>query len=509
MKRTSTPPGSPGPNGMAVRHLYEDIAARIAGMIGNGTYQAGERVPSIRELSRQMRVSINTVTAAYAQLENLQLIEARPQSGYFVRSALAEPRPRAVRPASVALEAKPVSVGGEAARIIRTLSNPKLVPLAASAPNPALLPIDRLNRMLASQVRRHRVESISYAAAAGNMRLRKQIAKRLVASGCTLAPDDVLITSGCVEAVTLALQATCQPGQTVAMASPVYWTFLNSIQWLGLNLLEIPACPRDGISLDVLAYAMRRGAVNACVLISNFNNPLGSVIPDERKRQLAELSARHEVPLIEDDAYGDLSFAAERPPSVKAFDTAGWVIHCSSFSKTLAPGYRVGWMVPGRFRARIETLKRLVNIATASPTQLAIAEFLANGGYDRHLRSLRRVYARQMAQARAAIGRSFPAGTSVTRPEGGSVLWVEMPEGADALQLHEQALEKGIGVAPGHLFTTGEEFRNCIRLSASFWSAEIEAAVGTLGGMATELPATPPDKRKSRAPATPAKLLFN
>lgn len=467
--------------------LYEDIAARIAVMIDSGAYRGGDRLPSVRELSRQMRVSINTVMTAYAQLESRQLIEARRQSGHFVRSHAAELAPRLPPAKASGLEAKPVALGNRALSIIRSLSDPALIPLGASAPNPALLPIDRLNRMLAAQLRRHRIASVSYAPAAGDMRLRKEIAKRLIASGCMLAPDDILITSGCVEAVTLALQTVCRPGQTVAVASPVYWTFLNSIQWLGLKVAEIPACPRDGVSVEVLDYALRRKAIHACILISNFNNPLGSVIPDEGKRKLADLFAKHEVPLIEDDAYGDLAFSSVRPASIKAFDASGWVIQCASFSKTVAPGYRVGWMTPGRFRAEIEARKRVFNIATASPTQLAIAEFLANGGYDRHLRKLRGICARQMAALRDAVCCSFPAGARVTRPNGGTVLWVEMPERVDAYTLYERALERGIGIAPGPLFTTGGDYRNCIRLSGAFWSNEIAAAVQTAGKLAADM----------------------
>jgi DNA-binding transcriptional MocR family regulator len=473
--------------GAAQSRLYEDVAARISGMIESGTYQAGDRLPSVRELSRRMQVSINTVTSAYVRLENLQLIEARPQSGYFVRSRVLEPG--TVTAAARDIEAKPVVIGDRQMRIIRSLGSRSLVPLGTGAPNAALLPIGRLNRMLAAQVRRHSVESVSYAPPAGLMRLRQQIAKRLVAAGCTVAAEDVIVTSGCVEAVALALQTACEPGQTVAIASPVYYSFLNLIQWLGLNVLEIPACPREGLNLDVLAYALRRNPVHACIVIANFNNPLGSVMPDDAKRRLAEMAAKHRIALIENDVYGDLSFAAVRPPSIKAFDRDGWVIQCSSFSKTLAPGYRTGWMVPGRFQKKALMLKQLFNVATSSPAQLAIAEFLANGGYGRHLRGLCRTYAQQMANVRNAIGRYFPPGTRVTRPEGGTVLWVEMPEAVDACQLYEQALERGIGIAPGPLFTTGGDFAHCIRLSAVFWDSQVEEAIRVTGDLAARLAA--------------------
>jgi DNA-binding transcriptional MocR family regulator len=363
----------------------------------------------------------------------------------------------------------------------------------------ALLPAEKLNRMLAAATRRRAREAVSYAGARGMRRLRVQLARRSLDWGCRLGPDELVITSGCVEAVTLALQAICRPGDTVAVPSPCYYTFLNSIQWLNLKVLEIPATPRQGLSVEVLRYALRHNRIAACLVISNFDNPLGAVMPDEAKRELVELLGKSDIPLIEDDVYGDLGFGRTRPVSAKAFDERGLVLTCSSFSKTLAPGYRVGWIAPGRFQARVERLKSLFNLATASPTQLALAEFLDGGGYDRHLRAIRRTHAERVAQAREAVGRHFPPGTQVTRPEGGFVLWVEMPESIDGLRLHEQALAAGISVAPGALFSTGDRFRHCIRLNASFWSPEVERAVEKVGALACrQLPSTSATSRPVR-----------
>ena len=392
---------------------------------------------------------------------------------------------RRSRKATEDLAPNPVTLGDIPFQVMRNISNISLVPLGGGTPNPDLLPIDKLNRMLATESRRFRIQSVSYTEASGTKRLRTQIAKRSLDSGCPLSPEDIVITSGCIEAVTLALQATCRPGDTVAVASPVYYTFLHTIQWMGLKVLEIPSDPKEGMNLEVLGYAIRHNPIHACIIISNFNNPLGSLMPDEKKRELVALLAKHDIPLIEDDVYGDLAFGPARPTAAKAYDEKGLVLLCSSFSKTLAPGYRIGWIVPGRFQQKVERLKALFNIATASPTQLAIAEFLANGGYDHHLRTIRRVYARQMAQVRDAVGRHFPRGTRVTRPEGGFVLWVEMPEEVDTLRLYEEALQKGISIAPGAIFTTtGDKFSNCIRLNTAFWSERIEQALETLGGMA-------------------------
>lgn len=465
--------------------LYEEIAAKVGRLIERGTYRPGDRIPSIRELSRQFRVSINTVMEAYLRLEDACLVEARPQSGHYVRCRLPEPEPPVSRAiCEEDLAAKPVALGERALRIRSRLADPALVPLGQGTPNPDLLPAAKLNRILAAQTRRFPRESVAYAPVRGTMRLRTQIARRSLACGCSLSPDDIVVTSGCVEAVTLALQATCRPGDTVAVGSPVYYTFLNSIQWLGLKVLEIPSSPREGMNLDVLAYALRQNPVHACIAICTFNNPLGGSMPDEKKRDLVRLLAKHDIPLIEDDVYGELGFAASRPIAAKAYDRKGLVLMCSSFSKTLAPGYRVGWIAPGRFQPKIEGLKSLFNIATSSPAQLAIAEFLTNGGYDRHLRSLRQAYLRQVMQMRDAVARHFPPGTRVTRPDGGSVVWVEMPEAVDALTLHEQALSQSIGVAPGMLFTMGDQYRNCIRLNAAFWSDRAEKAVRILGELA-------------------------
>ncbi len=366
-----------------------------------------------------MRISVNTVMGAYAHLENTGVIEARPQSGYYVRSTLpAGEYSQAAREAKEIITPNQVTLGDVALQIMADMGNPSLLPLGPAIPNSDLLPVDKLNRILAAVSRRFRVQSISYASSQGIRRLRTQIARRSLASGCALAPDDIVITSGCVEAMSLALQAVCRPGDTVAIESPVYYTFLKFMQWMGLKVLEIPVSPGEGMNLDVLDYAIRHNPVNACITIANFNNPLGSLMPEGKKRKLVALLAEHDIPLIEDDVYGDLAFGPTRPVAVKAFDEKGLVLYCSSFSKTLVPGYRVGWIAPGRFRQKVEQIKSLFNIATASPTQLAVAEFLTNGGYDHHLRTLRRTYARQVGRMREAVMRHFPEGTRVSRPAG-------------------------------------------------------------------------------------------
>ncbi len=468
--------------------LYEQVAERIHYLVEQGTLRPGDRVPSIRSLSKQLQVSINTVKEAYCLLEDRRLLDARPQSGYYVRARVPElpDQPVAVR---AEVNISEVSLSRVYQEVMRDLHNPKLLQLGIAIPNPALLPIEKLNRMMAREMRRFGTQSVSYELPPGNLRLRKQIAQRLLLCGCTLSPDEIVITSGCVEAVVLSLRALCRPGDAVAVEAPVYFNFLQVIEDLGLRALEIPALPRGGISLEALEYALDQnpGQVKVCIVQSNFNNPLGGRMSDDDKRRLVDLLDHHAVPLIEDDIYGDLAHSDERPAVAKAYDRKGNVLLCSSFSKTLAPGYRVGWIAAGRFQEQVERGKMLINVAATSPTQLAIAAFLADGGYEHHLRSVRRVYARQTALMGDAIGRAFPDGTRVSRPQGGFVLWVEMPEPVDALKLYQRARMHGISIAPGQIFSVEGKYRNCIRLNAAFWDACVEAAIATLGRLAGEL----------------------
>lgn len=466
--------------------LYEEVASQVARLIEEGTFGPGARVPSVRALSRQLKVSINTVMEAYGLLEDRGLIEARPQSGYYVRASFAgiPAEPGMSRPP---LSPSRVSIKELARMIMRDTRDTGLVPLGAAIPDPEHLPIDRLNRMLSTEARRHRIQSVSYEISPGCEKLRVQVARRMVSAGCTLTPDEIVTTCGCMEAVNLALLALCRPGDTVAIESPSYYNFLQALELHGLKALEIPTHPRDGMSLDALRYALEHNTIRACLVCTNFSNPLGSLMPDDKKRELVELLAAHGIPLIEDDLNGDLSFSRERPRVAKSYDKNGLVLLCSSFSKTLAPGYRVGWISPGRFQSEIERLKGILTIADATPPQLAIAEFLANGGYDHHLRSLRRIHARQMCLMGQAVGRYFPKETRVTCPVGGFVLWVEFPAYVNSLILYEQALKAGITIAPGPVFSAKQKYRNCIRLNAGYWSERIERAIETLGQLAAAM----------------------
>lgn len=465
--------------------LYEQVAGRIARLIERGTFRPGERIPSVRQLSRQQKVSITTALQAVRLLEDQGLVEARPQSGYYVRThpAAALPEPDISSPEP---DPTQVNVHELVMMVLRDTQNPNLIQLGAAMPHPDLLATEKLNRILSSVARRAGSASGAYDIPPGCEALRIQIAQRAINAGCHLAPGDIVTTSGCLEAISLSLRAICRPGDTVAIESPTYFGVLEAMESMGLQALEIPTHPRDGISLDALQFAVEHTPVRACIT-SNFNNPLGSCMPDENKEALVKLLAAHDIPLIENDVRGELAFSGQRPIAAKAYDRKELVLLCSSFSKDLSPGYRVGWVVPGKFKSTIEWLKYTTNVATATLPQLAIAEFLAGGGYDHHLRRIRRVYAQYVALLSQAVVRHFPQGTRLTRPLGGFVLWVQLPEYVDSLKLYKQALKAGITLTPGYIFSATRQYRSFIRLNAAFWSDEVERAMGRLGQLIADL----------------------
>jgi DNA-binding transcriptional MocR family regulator len=465
--------------------LYEQVASELAELIRLGTFRAGERIPSVRQLSRQRKISITTVLQAYMMLENQGLIETRPQSGFYVRANVSQllPEPEMSTPVQ---DPTLVSVRELVMMVLKDSTNPDLIQLGAAIPNTELVVPMKLNRIMASLPRQVEKQYNIYDIPPGNEALRIQIAQRAVGLGCNITHADVVTTSGCLEAFTLSLRAVCNPGDTVAIESPMYFGVLQVLESLNLRALEIPTHPRDGISLSALRFAIEHNSIQACLVLSNFNNPLGSCIPDEHKQELVELLARHEIPLIEGDVCGELYFSGVRPSVCKAYDRKGLVLLCSSFSKDLVPGYRVGWVVPGRFKSTIEWLKYTTNVATATLPQVAIAKFLESGGYEHHLRSIRRLYAGFVSQLSQAVMRYFPESTRVTRPNGGIVLWVQMPDYADSLELYKQALQVGITLAPGYMFSATDQYKNFIRLNAAWWSYETDRAMRRLGELVAE-----------------------
>ncbi len=467
---------------------YEAFAHEIAESIAGGQLRPGERVASVREASRSRGVSPSTVFEAYYLLEARGLLEARPRSGYFVSRAVG--RPAEPQSSQTATNERAVEVSELVFQVLGHAGNRGLVPMGSAFPSPSLFPLPKLALATGKALRRldpwRTVEDL----APGSAALRRQIGLRYLAMGCGVDADELVITNGAMEALNLCLESVTQPGDLVAVESPTFYAALQALERHSLRAVEIATHPRTGIDVAALAAVMAQHPVKACWLMPNFQNPLGSLMPDSAKQALVDLLARHEVPLIEDDVYGELYFGAHKPRPAKAWDREGLVMHCSSFSKTLAPGYRVGWAAAGRFAREVAQRKLMSSIAAPLPSQEGLAEYLQHGGYDRHLRQLRATLAGHLHVVQCAIAKHFPPGTRVTQPEGGYFLWVELPEQVDALELHRLALSQGISLAPGQLFSADRRFSHHVRINFGHPDhAGFQAALKTVGTIARALAA--------------------
>ncbi|VVE11091.1 PLP-dependent aminotransferase family protein [Pandoraea soli] len=467
------------------QHRYLQLADLIVSMIDNGALSSGKRLPSVRSFSEQHSVSVFTTLRAYRLLEDRGILMSRPQSGFYVaagrRNLLALPSASRLR-----TKVSTVSISGAVAALLEHASNASLVPLGCTVPAAGLLQSKRLDMTLARAARQHGDRYNIYCPPQGDAVLRQEIAKRAMRIGQALSPDDVIVTAGCTEALMLALTAIAKPGDTIAVESPTYFGLLHTLEMLGMKVIELPTNPSTGIEVDVLSRLLDSQKITACVLSSSFSNPLGSAMPEARKVEALALLNRHEVPLIEDDVYGDIHFGRERPKPFAALEGGENTIYCSSFSKCLAPGYRVGWITAGPYAQKVLERKLAFSLCGPVLPQVALAEFLASGAYDTHLRRIRHAFEENLQRMTRAIEDSFPTATKVSRPAGGFVLWLELPRPFDSRELFDEAIEHGICFAPGDVFSANRYFRNCLRLSAaSDWNDRVADGVRRLGRLAS------------------------
>ncbi len=484
--RSEARPGHCFPEAMK---RYEQLAELLATDIRSGQLAAGARLPSIRSITAQQGLSASTAFKAYERLEEKGLVRARPRSGYYVigpgappgtPAAPMDPRAR-TKPALVSSR---LDVSALVFSVLDAVQDADIVPLGSAFPSQDLFPLQRLGKSLARVAPRLHGHSMVAHFPQGHPALRQQIAQRYLAMGMAQPADELVITSGALEALNLCLSAVARPGDLVAIESPGFYAGLQALERLNMKALEIPVHPQDGLDLAALARALDRHPVKACWFMTSFQNPTGTSLSPAKKQALVALLAQHGIPLIEDDVYAELYFGARAPSPAKAFDRQGLVMHCSSFSKTLAPGYRVGWVSPGRFGEQITRLKLMTTLSASLPAQVALADYLQHGGYDKHLRKLRHAMEARMAGLLAAIARHFPPGVRAERPAGGYFAWVVFDAGFDALALHEAAREHGISLAPGPIFSARREFRHCLRLNGGqAWTTRLEEAMRTLGAL--------------------------
>ncbi|MBB6502176.1 PLP-dependent aminotransferase family protein [Pedobacter cryoconitis] len=466
-------------------HLYQKIANGLELQIRNNVLAIGDKLPSLRDFCKLHGTSQTTAIKVYYELESKGLVETRPKSGYFVSGSLKRNPglPKTSQPGTESSN-MPIEVLLEK---VYSNAGPVDIALSNAVVADELLPIAKLNKGLVQAMRELKGSGTAYGELQGNERLRRQLARQAFHMP-ELSHEDIITTSGCVNAISYALMALAKPGDTIAVESPVYFGILQLARSLGLKVMELPTHPQTGIEIDALKKALEANKIDLCLLISNFSNPLGSLMPDEHKKEVVRLIQQYNIPLIEDDIYGDIYFGTSRPNTCKTFDESGLILCCSSVSKTLAPGYRVGWLAPGKFKTEILRLKLFHSITSTNITQEVIANFLETGRYEHHLRKLRNTLHTNSLQYIRAINDYFPEGTKVSRPQGGIVLWVEFDQKIDTLKMYDQAIKRGISIAPGRLFTLQDQFSNCIRLNYGMsWNSKLEKGLRDLADIAGSL----------------------
>ncbi len=447
-------------------HLYLQVADGLEKMIDDDVLKIGDKLPSVRVLSDEYGISMGTAFQAYYHLEGKGLIESRPKSGYYVRfnQRRYPDLPKTIQPDPLSHD---VSVREMIASIYSDIAShqDKVINFALAVPDPALLPLAKINKSVMQALRNSKDACTGYEHTQGNMELRKQAAKLAFNWGGKVKPDDVVITGGCLEAITICIRSVTQPGDTVAVESPNYFGIFQSLESMGLKVVEISSSPVTGLDIDCLQKAIKNYPIKACVVIPHFNNPLGGCMPDENKKKLVEIITRHHIPLIEDDIYGELYFGKNRPRPCKYYDTKGLVMYCTSLSKSLTPGYRVGWVMPGKFIDEVKQVKRIHNISSPTLTQAAMAHFLQNGRYEYHLKNIRKALHTQCLRYVQAIIDYFPEDTKVSRPHGGIVLWVELNKKINTFKLRTEAMKHNISVTPGKIFSASCNYNHFIRIS--------------------------------------------
>ena len=465
---------------------YRELADTYISDIRTGALTDGQRLPSIRTFSVQHGVSITTALKAYELLEAEGYLHAQPQSGFFVRrrAAVTDAILREPSLPDFSPRAKSVDRAALIREIQQSANDTRRVPLGTVMLAPSLLPIDALRRSLVRSARRGSSKGSpvgNYGAASGEPALLDALHSHCADDGIHLGANDLQITNGCMNAVSLAIHAVTHAGANIAIPSPCFSGQLQLLASLGRRAVEIPSTA-GGIDLDCLEETIATGQAQAVLITANFQNPLGYCATPEEKRRIASFGPRYGVPIIEDDVSAECGYRATRPLPIKCWDDGGYVLWCGSFSKTLAPGYRIGWCTPGRYAEALRTLHLAEVLAVNSPLQLALADFIDGGEYRRHLRRLRVALDSQVDALRAAVASCFPATCRVTRPAGGYALWVQLPAGADGLRLYAAAKENGINIVPGTVFSTRDMYRNYIRLNAGNpWSDELQAAIERLG----------------------------
>ncbi len=442
--------------------LYGQVFDRLRDDISAGRLLPGERLPSVRVYSQQLGVSKNTVLQAYARLEERGYIMAREKQGFFVTSRDEESVVPSFPTRQVRVER--LDVVDEVQWTLDALADPDIINVSAALPDPKLIP----NAQVARFMRQHADKISTYADPRGELSLRQALERRYREREANWNADDVVITSGALEAIHLVLSALCRPGDIVLIENPTYYMYFKVLRALGLTAVAISSSATDGINLQEVERALKSERVAAILVQPHFSNPLGSEMSEQAKERLVALAHKFSVPLLQDDINGELAFDGRKRRSLLSFPQADQVIFISSFSKMFSPGVRIGWIISPKHHEIFKQAKSRLSVCQSSPGQLAMADFLNKGNPERWLKKMRKTLAARFLDYKHFILNHFPKGTSMTHPGGGFVTWVKLPLEYDAMALSRQARKRGIVLTAGPIFSADQSFGNCLRFNYAF-----------------------------------------
>jgi len=435
---------------------YKKLAQLLIDQIHDGRLQQGQRLPSLRRLAQQHQVSLTTALNCYHRLEELGFASAQPQSGFYVASPLVQQQlpeqPQFVSSAQPAKFREPLQV----------LAGP----LGVSQLAPELLPTQALQKSLRKASRQLAQQLHRYPDSQGESALRQALVEHFARYSFAFSAEQLVITNGCLDAVRTAVEVTTKPGQAVAVSSPCFNGLLQLLTQLGREVVEIPST-ESGIDIAQLEHHMQRGSIAACLLSANHMNPTGLCLSAEQKQRLAQLAKQYQIAIIEDDIFLELSQRREPPLPIKHWDSHGYVLWCGSVSKTLSAGLRLGWCLPGRYLERYKQMRRWQNFGVSSPIQFAIADFIRSQNYHRHLQLLRPKLAQQICLYRQLLSERLPDSARISCPEGGLVLWLQLP-GLDSVLLAKLAQQLAIDLRLGVEFTSRTLYQDFLRLNCGW-----------------------------------------
>ncbi|MEB2344047.1 MAG: PLP-dependent aminotransferase family protein [Deltaproteobacteria bacterium] len=464
--------------------VYQQIAAWFRAEIEAGRLGPGDRLPTIRALARTLGVNRDTVALAYDALARDGRLESTVGRGSFVRRP--EHAPAAVPFEPVLSPLVDRLLDFERARV-RYAAPAGAVPLHSLVPDPALYPADEFRKTLARVLTREGGELLRYGPPQGHPGLRAVLAARLRETGLQISADEVVVTQGASEGIALALRLFAAPGDVVAVEEPTYHNVLSVLAAQGLRAVPVPV--RDGApDLAVLERVLERPEVKLFYTMPTFHNPLGTSTGLAHRRALLATAGRAGKPVVEDAFEMDLRYAGKPVPSLAALDERGLVVQLASFSKSLFPGARVGSIAArGRIVEALLALEQASHLGGAGVLQAALAEFVANGGYERHLARVRRTLRGRRDALLEALAREMPDGVRWTEPEGGLQLWVELPGFVDSAELLPDAVRAGVLFAPGFQFRSDPRPSSGLRLSIALaGEEEIRRGVAALGRVVRE-----------------------